>query len=247
MPHYHLVGRYVVERICLAPSILAETCRLIASTPRDFLYFTLSHSLPPLASKAAREEIDEIAREIDMGVSQMVMEKLTEVLTYIFLLETPTDTEKGLKFVTGLVAEAAESKGGSVSLPALVKSCAVQLLSEIVMVLGEEDPHKVSLVRLFCFPDIARCLTVLTKAIQALAKVERKLATGRGPRSSVGDLGAFLKFYMVGIISYLSEVLQDVQGKKSPAAKKQVIRSIGVLVQKVGPSMSSVSPQVRFF
>ena len=76
--------------------------------------------------------------------------------------------------------------------------------------------------------------------------MERKLATGRGPRASIGDLGAFLKFYMVGIISYLSEVLQDVQGKKSPAAKKQVIRSIDVLVQKVGPSMSSVSPQVCF-
>lgn len=50
---------------------------------------------------------------------------------------------------------------------------------------------------------------------------------------------------MLGIMSHLNEVLQDVLGKKSVRFKSQVIRSIGALVLQVGHTVSAIAPQVR--
>jgi UME (NUC010) domain. len=58
------------------------------------------------------------------------------------------------------------------------------------------------------------------------------------------DLGAFLKTYILGLISVINDMLQDVQGKKSVTVKRQILRSLGALVIQIGPAISSVSPQV---
>jgi serine/threonine-protein kinase ATR len=58
------------------------------------------------------------------------------------------------------------------------------------------------------------------------------------------DLATFLKPHILGIMTHLNEVLQEVQGKRSPAYKRQVIRSIGVLVSEVGTPIIAIAPQV---
>lgn len=58
------------------------------------------------------------------------------------------------------------------------------------------------------------------------------------------DLGSFLKAHMLGIISYMSETLQDIKGKTSLNFKKQVLRGLGSLVTTIGPSVNAVAPQV---
>jgi serine/threonine-protein kinase ATR len=52
---------------------------------------------------------------------------------------------------------------------------------------------------------------------------------------------------MLGIVSNLNEMLQDVHGKKSFPAKKQILRGLEVLIVQIGPDVSEVSPQVRAF
>jgi serine/threonine-protein kinase ATR len=54
----------------------------------------------------------------------------------------------------------------------------------------------------------------------------------------------FLKTYMLGLISDINDMLQDVQGKKSVNMKRKILRSLGALVQQIGPMISHVSPQV---
>lgn len=86
------------------------------------------------------------------------------------------------------------------------------------------------------------------QAIKALTKVEKQVAplpTQRTRSTHVqGDLAVFLKPYMLGIMSHLNEVLQDVLGKKSIRFKSQVIRSIGALILQVGHAVSAIAPQV---
>lgn len=48
----------------------------------------------------------------------------------------------------------------------------------------------------------------------------------------------------MGIVSHLNEVLQDVHGKMPLAIKKNVMRSLGALVQHVGSQITTVAPQV---
>jgi serine/threonine-protein kinase ATR len=58
------------------------------------------------------------------------------------------------------------------------------------------------------------------------------------------SLGVFLKGYMLGVITGINEMLQDVQGKKTISLKRQILRSLGGLVTHIGPPISNVAPQV---
>jgi serine/threonine-protein kinase ATR len=82
--------------------------------------------------------------------------------------------------------------------------------------------------------------------VNALRKVERSLAVaGKNQRSPPPeDLGRFLKKYMLGVVSNINEMLQDVQGKKSMSIKRQILRSFGALVIHIGPAINNVAPQV---
>jgi serine/threonine-protein kinase ATR len=61
------------------------------------------------------------------------------------------------------------------------------------------------------------------------------------------ELSPFLKIYMLGIVSNLNEMLQDVHGKKSFPEKKQILCSLEVLIVEIGLDVNEVSPQVHAF
>ncbi|EEB98563.1 hypothetical protein MPER_01906, partial [Moniliophthora perniciosa FA553] len=95
------------------------------------------------------------------------------------------------------------------------------LLAELVIVMGNTEPQTVHMAKL------------------ALSKVHRMLKKDRQE-----ILGAFLKSYILGLITTINDMLQDVHGKKSIETKRMIIRSLGVLVEEVGPGISSVAPQI---
>jgi serine/threonine-protein kinase ATR len=78
-------------------------------------------------------------------------------------------------------------------------------------------------------------------------KVERSLSVSTRGRSvpPAQDLGTFLKRYMLGLISHINDMLQDVQGKKSTSYKRQILCSLGAMVVRVGSAISNVAPQVH--
>ena len=63
----------------------------------------------------------------------------------------------------------------------------------------------------------------------------------KGPQS---DLPTFLRPHLLAIVTHITDFLQDYHGKQTPKAKQQAVRSIGQLVDVVGPALSSVAPQV---
>ena len=77
-------------------------------------------------------------------------------------------------------------------------------------------------------------------------KVDKALAApSRAQRVPIQqDLGTFLKPWMLGVISNLNDMLQDVQGKKTIAEKRIILRSLGALIVHIGPAISNVAPQV---
>lgn len=83
----------------------------------------------------------------------------------------------------------------------------------------------------------------------ALRKVDKALVVpSRAQRQPAPqDLGSFLKPWMLGVISDMNDMLQDVQGKKNVTEKKQILRSLGVLINHIGPAISNVAPQVCNF
>jgi len=63
-------------------------------------------------------------------------------------------------------------------------------------------------------------------------------------RNQTTDSGAFLKAHVLGLISQVNDMLQDVQGKKGVTVKRRIIRGLGVLILQIGPTITSVAPQV---
>lgn len=58
------------------------------------------------------------------------------------------------------------------------------------------------------------------------------------------DMVRLLKTNLLGIVSYMSEMLQDIRGKKTTPAKRQIIRAFGGLIVQVHDALLSVAPQV---
>lgn len=78
--------------------------------------------------------------------------------------------------------------------------------------------------------------------MDALRKVQRSITD-----DTELEMSLFLKTYMLGIVSNLNEMLQDVHGKKSFPAKKQILRGLEALIVQIGPLVNEVSPQARPF
>ena len=58
------------------------------------------------------------------------------------------------------------------------------------------------------------------------------------------EMAHLLKTNLLGIVSYMSEMLQDIRGRKTTPAKRQIIRAFGALIGHVRDSLLSVAPQV---
>lgn len=79
-----------------------------------------------------------------------------------------------------------------------------------------------------------------------MKKVERIVnTTTKGGTQPPVQLSTFLKAHMLGLISHINDMLQDVQGKKSVASKRKIIRGLGALILQIGPTITHAAPQVR--
>ncbi|KDQ08227.1 hypothetical protein BOTBODRAFT_569890 [Botryobasidium botryosum FD-172 SS1] len=226
LPFMVEISQYVVIRLCTEPGLLRETCRFLSREPAGFLTLTLPHTLPILAAARAKDVIDTISDQLGKTSAVLLLDKSAEVLAHIFLLDGSKQTEQAYEFVRSIITKAAPQ--GSVGDLSLVRHCAFSLLGEIAIFLGDEDKAQTQ------------------RAIKALQKVERKF-TAPGPRqraAPVVELAEFIHQHILAIMSHMNEALRDVHGKKSEEYKKQIIRSIGVLVDTVGPPISTVSPQI---
>ena len=49
---------------------------------------------------------------------------------------------------------------------------------------------------------------------------------------------------MLGVITTLNDMVQEVREKKTPETKRKILRSLGEFARRVGEDISNVGPQV---
>src|SRR5258707_15875047 len=82
-------------------------------------------------------------------------------------------------------------------------------------------------------------LILSSKAVSALRKVQGVLEpTLRGQRK-IPDIRELLRTYMLGLVSQINDMLQDVHGKKSVDVKRKIIRGLGFLVEQIGETINN--------
>ncbi|KIK96405.1 hypothetical protein PAXRUDRAFT_310274 [Paxillus rubicundulus Ve08.2h10] len=229
LPYLHKIAPFIVSRKCTNPDLFAETCRFVSVYPTDFLAVTLSKTLPPLFADREARVLEDISGELGKKSSILFFNQAPRILAHILQLQGPGQTNQALDFILKVVvAEANEdSENSTIDIAAIVKSCLLPLLAELVVMLGDDGVDQAS------------------SATSALKKVARLLSTTQGNQYVPNlDLAALLKTHMLGIVSNMSEMLQDIQGKKSIPAKRQILRGLGALITHVGDAINNIAPQV---
>ncbi|KAH9179575.1 hypothetical protein EDB89DRAFT_2110934 [Lactarius sanguifluus] len=224
-PYIGEIARYLITQWPHQPALLLETCRLVSQEPAEFISGTLVHTLPFLFASCNNAVIEKIAQIMGLFPSNLFLDFSKDILTQVFLLPEKTQTDNALEFILQVMPT---PSGGSINAQTLVRSCTSELLGTFVFLLGSEDPKKVN------------------EAMQALCKLEGILPSSKGRKKAPpeGGIGRSLKSNILGLISYLVDKLQGVQGRETMAAKQQTLRGFGALVTHVGPEISIVAPQI---
>ena len=144
------IAPLLASRICVQPNILAETCRFLSQTTMDLLSTTLPSTLPPLFAACDAPVLNQIAKEVSRKPSYLFLSHSHLILAHVFLLDGATQTSHALNFIVQVLIDAAENK--NIDVQSIVKSCLVPLLTELVVVMGDEDARKVQLVSFSLIP-----------------------------------------------------------------------------------------------
>ncbi|KAI0268140.1 hypothetical protein BC834DRAFT_678146 [Gloeopeniophorella convolvens] len=226
-PYMGDIARFLVNHWPHQPALLLETCRFMSQEPSEFIASTMVHTLPSLFASCNKAVIEKIAQALDMLPSALFLNTSKEILAQVLLLPDQDQTDRALDFILQFMPA---TSGGSINAQTLIRSCIVELLGTFVFMLGSEDPKKPQ------------------EAMQALRKVENMLPSGpskgRKKAPSADGVGQLLNANLLGLISYLVDMLQEVQGKQTMTSKQQTLRGLGALVALAGSDISFVAPQI---
>ncbi|KAG9015870.1 serine/threonine-protein kinase M1 [Tulasnella sp. JGI-2019a] len=217
-PHLQPISCYVVGRICSAPAHLTELCNFLGRTILDFLTITQGFVFPHLVGEASRDALEAVSKHLGKPVLSMLMPYADNILAHLLMLEGTREGSKGFRFLTILVQEVSN---GSVSIQNLLNGHRLEIITELVINMADDAKSH--------------------QAVTALKSLRKKISK---PTKTDEDLAAFLHPFTLGIFSQLNTALTTTRGRSSNAQKMQIIRSLGVLISTIGPSISNIAPQI---
>ena len=216
-PHFDRLSVFLAGCLVNRPDTVSEAMHLLGTNRQTFFSSTTGHTVPALVVATNREALEQVAAVLKGTLGGLLLDNMAQILARVFL--STHDTDKALQFFLALLRQLIRS---DVTASSVMTSCNVPFVVALIIELGDIDP------------------IVSRSATTALLRAQR----AQNGDILGADLGTFLKPHMLGVISQLNETLHDVQGKKSVEFKQKVIRSLGSLIDTVGDSMSSFSPQI---
>ncbi|RDB19974.1 Serine/threonine-protein kinase atr [Hypsizygus marmoreus] len=222
--HIDKVAPFLVSRSCSQPGLIHEACRLMGMSTLTFISMTRLATYPKLFGSCELKVLQQIASDLEVSVSALYLQESAQILAHVFQLQGPGQTQRALDFIEKIV-NGNLAAGSTITTQQLIRSCTVPLLAELVVEMGYK--HKTANI------------------VVALNKVQRALASPPlpGRTMELAELGVFLKPHTLGLISHLSDMLQDMQGKVLLQRKRAILRSMGTLATYVGRAINNVSPQ----
>lgn len=218
-PYMERISVLLAECIVPQPMVVAEMMQFIGYNRATFFALDTARKavIPTLVILQNRPALEALESILNQRLGLIIIEDGADVLAKIFL--TPERTQASLNFVTTLLGEATNNKSPPQAiLSKYIQASIVPLLVKIVVELGDKDKAR---------RDIA------DRALNTLQAVEK---------DQCEDLGSYLKPHMLGVLASLTEHLMT---PRTPVEHRvKTIRSIGFLIELVGDSMASFSPQI---
>lgn len=116
-------------------------CQFLGIYPNSFLSITRPHVLPHLFAEHEVRVLEEIASELGKKLSILFFGDASLILSHVFRLQGPGQTNKALEFIVNTVrADADEVNRRSIDIRGIVHSNLLPLLADLMTVLGNENP-----------------------------------------------------------------------------------------------------------
>ncbi|PWN18138.1 hypothetical protein BCV69DRAFT_274423 [Microstroma glucosiphilum] len=226
-PYFAVISPPIVERMTSAPSLFLEVLKLTNQNQAKFLQVTLDWTLPRVIAARNTKALDLMVSALGTTIPKLCLEQAPAILKQYLLLQ-PQKRDKNIQLYLDTIRRASDQE---VPLKGLYRSYIGEILGHLVACLGDEDRRPLALDGL--------------RHIQHTLTVERnEKSKAKAAMSGGGDLSAFLREEILGILAWLNDDLMSVNGKRSPTYKAMVARSIGVFIEVVGSSISMVAPQI---
>lgn len=129
---------FLVNQIHRHPAVLHEICCFVGLGLQDFLNVTLVYTLPQIFFNQDRQTLEDVSSAIQKKCHTLFLSHESKILARAFMAPKPGQTRAILNFITSVLNEAAGS--GTIDIHALIGSSIVNLLAEIVLYMGDDDP-----------------------------------------------------------------------------------------------------------
>jgi hypothetical protein len=107
-------------------------------SPEDFIATTLARTLPHLLAACDVKVIEAIGKALNSKPSTLLLNHFAEILSHLFLLRGAGETDKAIACLLKVLMDSANKK--MIDAHSVVKSSIVQLIAQLVIVMGDENP-----------------------------------------------------------------------------------------------------------
>ncbi|PWN50671.1 hypothetical protein IE53DRAFT_394976 [Violaceomyces palustris] len=227
-PFMETVSTAVIERMGSTPDLFVEMLSLTGLKQQIFLQTTINYTLPHLIflictgrHVEGRKTIELIAGALGQDVPRMCLGQISSVFKYFFMRKKEL-RDQAFQVLLDLI--------GTADIKSLLRSRHHEVLGHLVVRLGDPEQR--------------------AAAYSGLEYVDQTLNGGSTPARTraktgrQGHLATFLKDEILAVLTWVNEELVSGHGKRSISHKVQAARSIGALVEIIGPTISMVTPQI---
>ncbi|ORY51967.1 hypothetical protein BCR33DRAFT_404224 [Rhizoclosmatium globosum] len=225
LPYLPEISVYLMDRLKIS-GLFKDFSKVLGLNPKAFIERTISHTLPHLIIHQQTDLIQELANVLNMKIGVLCVNQMSHILKAIFMLNQ--DTYNPITYVRKI----AQLEIEDISMKGLILSCALELVTNLVMELG--DSHE----------------GVQKKAKNALLTMNASLLddnAGAKKKAAVnGDaaLSEFLLNHFLGILSFVNQSLTDQTGRVSVGEKVKIVNGLVELMKLVGNRITSLIPQI---
>lgn len=220
-PYLDHISVLLAESLIPQPEVVALTMSFLGLSRQAFFNLARKSVVPALVVKRNRAALEMLSSIFNDKLGLILIADGSAILAKIFL--TPNATHQAMDFLGTLLNDliSGTSNSPATTLDKFIRASIVPLIVAVVIELGDQDDKRQA---------------VATQALHAIQRMETAI------NLEAGDLGAFLKPHMLGVLAALTEQL--VTPRTPTDSRRKIIRSIGQLISLVGDSMSSFSPQI---
>jgi serine/threonine-protein kinase ATR len=142
------IGPFIVERLCSHPEIMVEFSQMVATPVSSIESTVLPKALPKVFEARDLRVLEKLSEDMSSSPSKLLVEYSHNILAHVLLLPEES-TASVFDFMLQIIRVGSGSQTDKIDIPSLIRSCVIQLLSELVIVLGEENRKLASSVSEF--------------------------------------------------------------------------------------------------